>query len=132
MLAVAGYSVPKFALGQAFHRSFFHRTYYEQIAEEAVSAVPSGVTVEAVNYLGPQLAGRDQVLLWDGDGGTPVYAPWIIANTTTQQFTWRGGIAEQVKRVELLKKHGYKTVFERGGYIVLESPTAASSAGHSG
>jgi uncharacterized membrane protein len=132
MLAVGVYSVPKFALGQAFHRSFFHRTVYEKIAEEAVSAVPSGVTVEAVNYLGPQLSGRDKVLLWDGDGGTPVYAPWIIANTSTQQFTWRGGLSEQIKRVELLKKHGYKTVFDRGGYIVLKSPTAGSSAGHSG
>ena len=132
MCAVAVYSVPKFALGQAFHRSFFHRTVYEKIAEEAVSAVPSGVTVEAVNYLGPQLADRDKVLLWDGDGGTPVYAPWIIANTSTQQFTWRGGLAEQVQRVALLKKHGYQTVFDRGGYIVLKSPSAGSSAGHSG
>ena len=132
MCAIGAYSVPKFALGQAFHRSFFHRTVYEKIAEEAVSAVPSGVTVEAVNYLGPQLAGRDKVLLWDGDGGTPVYAPWIIANTSTQQFTWRGGVAEQVQRVALLKKHGYQTVFDRGGYIVLKSPSAGSSAGHSG
>jgi uncharacterized membrane protein len=132
MCAIAVYSVPKFALGQAFHRSFFHRTVYEKIAEEAVSAVPSGVTVEAVNYLGPQLADRDKVLLWDGDGGTPVYAPWIIANTSTQQFTWRGGLAEQVQRVALLKKHGYQTVFDRGGYIVLKSPSAGSSAGHSG
>ncbi|HEY4703017.1 MAG TPA: DUF2079 domain-containing protein, partial [Streptosporangiaceae bacterium] len=132
MCAIGAYSVPKFALGQAFHRSFFHRTVYEKIAEEAVSAVPSGVTVEAVNYLGPQLADRDKVLLWDGDGGTPVYAPWIIANTSTQQFTWRGGVAEQVRRVALLKKHGYQTVFDRGGYIVLKSPSAGSSAGHSG
>jgi hypothetical protein len=97
-----------------------------------VSKVPSGVTVESVNFLGPQLSGRDNVLLWDGDGGTPIYAPWIIANTSTQQFTWRGGLAEQKQRVALLKKHGYITVFERGGYIVLKSPTAGSSAGHSG
>jgi uncharacterized membrane protein len=132
MVAVGVYSVPKFALGQAFHRSFFHRTYYEQIAEEAVLAVPSGVTVEAVDYLGPQLADRDKVLLWDGDGGTPIYAPWIIANVSTQQFTFRGGIKEQVARVALLRKHGYQTVFERGGYIVLKSPTAGASPGHSG
>ncbi len=132
MVAVAVYAVPKFALGQAFHRSFFHRTVYETIAEEAVSAVPSGVTVEAANYLGPQLSPRDKVLLWDGDGGTPIYAPWIIANVSTQQFTFRGGIAEQVQRVALLRKHGYQTVFERGGYIVLKSPSAGTSAGHSG
>jgi uncharacterized membrane protein len=132
MCAVGVYLIPKFALGQAFHTSFYHRTYYEKVAEEAVSAVPSGVTVEAVNFLGPQLSGRDKVLLWDGDGKTPEYAPWIIANTTTQQFTFRGGISEQVQRVAFLKKHGYQTVFERGGYIVLKAPSAGSSAGHSG
>ena len=132
MVAVGVYSVPKFALGQAFHRSFFQRTAYEQIAEQAVSVVPSGVTVEAVDYLGPQLADRDNVLLWDGDGGTPIYAPWIVANVAVQQFTFRGGIKEQVARVALLRKHGYQTVFERGGYIVLKSPTAGASPGHSG
>jgi hypothetical protein len=132
MCAVGIALVPKFGLGQAFHLSFYHRTYAENVAEEAVSKVPSGVTVEAVNFLGPQLSGRDTVLLWDGDGETPDYAPWIIANTTTLQFTFRGGIAEQIQRVEQLKKHGYQTVFDRGGYIVLKSPTAGSSAGHHG
>jgi uncharacterized membrane protein len=131
MCAVAVYTVPKFALGQAFHRSFFQRTAYENIAEEAVATVPSGVTVEAVNYLGPQLAGRDKVLLWDGDGGTPEFAPWVIANTSTRQFTFHS-VQQQIQRVDLLRKHGYQTVFERGGYIVLKSPTAGSSAGHSG
>ena len=132
MCVVGVYLIPKFALGQAFHSYFYHRTAYQNIAEEAVSAVPSGVTVEAVNYLGPQLSGRDKVLLWDGDGETPVFAPWIVANTSTPQFTFRGGLAEQVQRVALLKKHGYQTVFDRGGYIVLKSPSAGASAGHSG
>jgi uncharacterized membrane protein len=126
MCAVGIALVPKFGLGQAFHLSFYQRTYSENVAEQAVSKVPSGVTVEAVNFLGPQLSGRDKVLLWDGDGTTPVYAPWIVANVDTRQFTFTS-VQEQIQRVALLKKHGYQTVFDRGGYIVLKSPSAGRS-----
>ncbi len=142
MCAVGVYLVPKFALGPALHSSFYHRTAEEQTAAAAVAAVPSGVTVEAVNALGPHLSGRDTVLLWDGDGETPVFAPWVVAATGGRQFTFHS-VQEQEQRIALLKRHGYQTVFDRGGFIVLRSPDAAKggpeagqaapgSAGHGG
>ena len=74
MIAVAVGLVPRFAFGDALHPSFYHHArMYAAAAADA--AVPSGVTVEAVNSLGPQLSGRDTVLLWDGDGKTPRFAP---------------------------------------------------------
>jgi hypothetical protein len=83
------------------------------------------VTVEAVNRLGPHLSGRDAVLLWDGDGGSPLYPPWVLASVAGRQFTFHS-VRQQEKRIALLRQHGYKTVFDRGGFIVLHSPGAGA------
>ena len=117
--------VPRFALGAALHRSFYHRTAHERDAAAAVAAVPPGVTVESVNWLGPHLSGRDTVLLWDGDGGSPLYPPWVVAATGSRQFTFHS-VKQQEQRLALLRQHGYKTVFDHGGYIVLHSPSAGT------
>jgi hypothetical protein len=91
-------------------------------AAAADAAVPSGVTVAAANYLGPQLSGRDTVLLWDGDGGTPPYgAPWVVADVARPVFTFKS-LTEQKQRVAQLESHGYKVVFSRDGYLVLHRP----------
>jgi uncharacterized membrane protein len=123
---VSVYVVPRFALGPALHPSFYHRTARETTAAAAVAAVPSGVTVEAVNHLGPQLSSRDTVLLWDGNGGSPLYPPWVLASMAGRQFTFHT-VKQQEQRIALLRKHGYQTVFERGGFIVLHSPDVSTS-----
>jgi hypothetical protein len=118
--------VPKFALGAAFHSSFYHRNAEQTTAAAAVAVVPPGVTVEVVNRLGPHLSGRDTVLLWDGDGGSPLYPPWVVAAVVGRQFTFHN-VRQQEQRIALLRKHGYQTVFDRGGFIVLHSPAAGSA-----
>jgi uncharacterized membrane protein len=119
MCAVAVALVPHFAFGAAFHTSFYRRDAQMNAAAAAVAAVPSGVTVEAVNNLGPQLSGRDTVLLWDGDGGTPpLGAPWVVAYVASRQFTWHS-VAEQRQRIAFLERNGYRVVFRRSGYLVL-------------
>ncbi len=125
--AVGVYLVPRFALGAALHSSFYHRNAEQTAAAAAVAAVPSGVTVEAVNRLGPHLSGRDTVLLWDGDGGSPLYPPWVLAAVVGRQFTFHS-VAQQEQRLALLKKHGYQTVFDHGGFIVLHSPSVSTPA----
>ena len=82
MIAVALALVPRFAFGVALQPSFYHRTFHERAEAAAAAAVPPGVTVEATNYLGPHLSGRDTVLLWDGDGTTPRFSPWVVADVT--------------------------------------------------
>jgi uncharacterized membrane protein len=119
MCAVAIALVPRFAFDSALHGSFYHRTAQEQAAAAADAVVPAGVTVDAVNFLGPQLSARDTVLLWDGDGGTPpLGAPWIVANVRQLQFTFHS-VLEQRQRVALLESRGYKVVFHSHGYLVL-------------
>jgi hypothetical protein len=133
--AVTLYLVPRFALGPALHPPFYQRSSEQAAAAAAVAAVPAGVTVEAVNRLGPHLSGRDDVLLWDGDGGSPLYPPWVLASVVGRQFTFHS-VSQQEQRIALLRKHGYQTVFDRGGFIVLHSPGASApapgSAGSSG
>jgi uncharacterized membrane protein len=129
MCAVALVLVPRFSFGPALHPSFYHRDAQMRAAAAAVAAVPSGVTVEATNFLGPNLSGRDTVLLWDGDGGTPpLLAPWVVANVRQWQFTF-SGVGEQRQHVALLERHGYRVVFHRDGYVVLHRAGSGRATG---
>ena len=123
MIAVAIALVPRFAFGAALHPSFYHRTFHARAEAAAAAVVPRGVTVEAVNYVGPHLSGRDTVLLWDGDGTTPRFSPWVVADVRHREFTWPSKRAER-QRVALLEKHGYRVTFRRAGYLVLRAPGA--------
>jgi uncharacterized membrane protein len=118
--------VPRFAFGPALHASFYRRDAQARAAAAADAVIPAGVTVEAVDNLGPQLSARDTVLLWDGDGSTPALAaPWVVANTSQLQFTFRS-VREQRRRVALLERHGYTVCFRRDGYLVLHRPGPAT------
>jgi hypothetical protein len=129
MCAVAVFLVPRFAFGPALHSSFYHRNGEMRAIAAADAVVPSGVIVAAVNNAGSQLSGRDTVVLWDGDGGTPpLLAPWVVANIRNQQFTFHN-VGEQKQRVAFLERHGYQVVFLRHGYVVLHragSPGASA------
>ncbi|HUY46351.1 MAG TPA: DUF2079 domain-containing protein [Streptosporangiaceae bacterium] len=118
MFVVAVYLVPRFGFGPALHASFYHRNARMNAAAAADAAVPSGVTVEAVDNLGPQLSARDTVLLWDGDGQSPRYPPWVVADVRRHVFTFPS-VRAQKQRVALLKRSGYQVVFRRDGYVVL-------------
>src|SRR5215831_14087231 len=118
MCAVALYLVPLFAFGAALHPSFYRRDARMNAAAAAVAAVPPGVTVEAVNHLGPQLSARDTVLLWDGDGSSPLRPPWVVADIAKKEFTFASR-GQQIRRVALLKDGGYQIVFSRDGYLVM-------------
>jgi uncharacterized membrane protein len=115
--AVTLASVPRFQLGDALHASFYRQTARTRAAAAADAVVPSEVRVEAVNTLGPQLSGRDTVLLWDGEH-PPGGSPWVVADVGSRQFTF-AGVPAQRERVALLRRTGYRVVFERDGYIVL-------------
>ena len=128
MCAVALFLVPLFAFGPALHPSFYRRDARMNAAAAAVAAVPSGVTVEAVNHLGPQLSARDVVLLWDGDGSSPLRPPWVVADIAKKEFTFASR-GQQVRRVALLKRSGYQIVFSRDGYLVMHRSDARQAAG---
>jgi uncharacterized membrane protein len=121
--AVAVALVPAYPLRQMFTSNFWHRSKLATIEAEAAVRVPSGTVVEAVNSIGPELSGRDTVLLWDGNGKTPRYEPWVVADVWRHQFTF-GNLQAQQQRLADLRKHGYVTVFSEGGIIVLHAPGA--------
>jgi uncharacterized membrane protein len=128
MCAVALVLVPLFAFGSALHPSFYRRDARMKAAAAAVAAVPPGVTVEAVNHLGPQLSARDTVLLWDGDGSSPLRPPWVVADVAKKEFTFTSR-GQQIRRVALLKRSGYQIVFSRDGYLVMHRKDTRQAAG---
>jgi uncharacterized membrane protein len=128
MCAVAVLLVPRFALGDALHRAFYHRSARMTAAAAAVAAVPSGVTVEAAGSAGPHLSSRDTVLLWDGEHA-PLWAPWVLADVARGEFTF-GSVQAQQQRVALLRRHGYQVVFERRGYLVLHRASGPAGKAH--
>ena len=128
MCAVALVLVPLFAFGSALHPSFYRRDARMNAAAAAVAAVPPGVTVEAVNHLGPQLSARDTVLLWDGDGSSPLRPPWVVADVAKKEFTFASR-GQQIRRVALLRRSGYQIVFSRDGYLVMHRNDTRQAAG---
>lgn len=111
--------VPRFALDQLYHPDFYRGDQAKiAAADAAVAAVPSGVTVEAVNSLGPALTGRATVLLWTD---RPAGAPWVVADTARWEFPF-GAPDAQRAQVDRLLAEGYRKVFERDGYVVLHRP----------
>jgi hypothetical protein len=124
MCAVTVYTVPRFDLDQALHAAFYQRTARMRAEAAAAAVVPSGVTVEATNYIGPHLAGRDTVLLWDGEQA-PLGSPWIVADVKRREFTFTS-VHEEKARVKLLLSTGYRVVFRRDGYLVLHRTTTGT------
>ncbi|MFI7227395.1 DUF2079 domain-containing protein [Nonomuraea angiospora] len=112
--AVALTLVPRFALDQLYHPPFYQEPK-AAAAAEAASKVPSGVTVEAVNSVGPALTSRTTVLLWTAQSHG---APWVVADTSRWEFPF-GSADEQRATVDALQGQGYAKVFERDGYVVL-------------
>jgi hypothetical protein len=78
------------------------------------------------------LSGRDTVLLWDGDGKHgPLRPPWVIADVTRLEFT-SSSVTQQKQSVALLLRSGYRTVFERDGYVVLHRVSQLSVSQRAG
>ncbi|MEW9551270.1 DUF2079 domain-containing protein [Nonomuraea sp. NPDC050783] len=106
--------VPRFALDQLYHPSFYKEPK-AAAAAEAVAKVPDGVVVEAPNSVGPALTARTTVLLF---GPASYNAPWVVADTARWEFPF-GSFEQQVAKVGELMGQGYVKVFERDGYVVL-------------
>ncbi|MBO0829413.1 MAG: DUF2079 domain-containing protein [Streptosporangiales bacterium] len=97
------------------HASWWTASPRQRAAAAAVAKVPDGVTVEAMNYLGPALSGRCDVRLLDR---TPRGAPWVVLDTAHRSFPFVT-LAEQRHRLPYLEAHGYREVFRSDGYVVL-------------
>jgi uncharacterized membrane protein len=111
--------VPRFALVSVVTPGFYRGTSQSVAAAAADAHVPDGVTVDAPQLLGPQLSGRDTVLLW-GPATASASASWIVAQTRwTFPFASLAGQRAQIQRLE---QGGYQVVFRRGAYLVLHRP----------
>ena len=120
MCAAAVAAVPRFALASLATPGFYGHDRQMQAEAAADAAVPRGVTVDAAQMLGPQLSGRDTVLLW---GPSATSADWIVAQAHyTYPFP---SLAVQQARIGDLERRGYRVTFRRDGYLVLHRPAPA-------
>jgi uncharacterized membrane protein len=113
--------IPHFSFGDLLKPGWYHRNWKQEDAVLAANHVPNNVVVEAASNAAPQLTSRDTVLLWDGDGSSPLFPDWVVTCTSDGEFTFPT-IADQIARVNLLKEHGYVTVYSVGGYLVMHKP----------
>jgi uncharacterized membrane protein len=109
--------LPRFALASLASPGFYDRDRQMQAEAAADATVPRGVTVDAAQMLGPQLSGRDTVLLW---GPAATSAAWIVAQADyTYPFRSLPGQRAQIGDLE---RRGYQVTFRRDGYLVLHRP----------
>ena len=88
-------------------------------AKRAAAHVPSGVLVASATQVGPQLLGRDRVIMWSfpGDRDYP-QTPWVLADTKRPSYPFASIEAQQAD-VQARVEAGYKIVFEDDGWVVL-------------
>ncbi len=121
--AAALAAVPRFALASLATPGFYGRDSQMRAEAAADATIPAGVTVDAAQMLGPQLSGRDTVLLW---GPSATSAAWIVAQTH-YTYPFRS-LAGQRAQIGDLERRGYRVAFRRGGYLVLRRPSATQVA----
>jgi len=126
-LATALAFLPFFAFGQLFSSSFYHRNAIATAEAHASSLVPSGVVVATSGNVGPFLLTRDTVLVYDNDGQTSPYQPWVVGNDGAQgEF----GFVSQTLETEQFKAliaRGYVIVWhdKSTGFFVAHAPNVS-------
>jgi uncharacterized membrane protein len=129
-LATAIAFVPYFAFKQLFQPSFFHRNTVATAEAHATSLIPPGVVVAATGNTGPFLLTHDTVVVYDNDGDTSPYQPWIVGNDGTQpQFGFacrRPGVLEAAQYQALIAQ-GYVIVWhdKATGFFTAHAPNVS-------
>jgi uncharacterized membrane protein len=119
--------VPSFAFGQMFNSSFYHRNSTATAEAHAASLIPSGVVVVTPGNVGPFLLTRDTVLVYDNDGDTSPYQPWIIGNDGAQgEFGFTSQKLE-TEQFQALIARGYVIVWhdKATGFFVAHAPNVS-------
>ncbi len=126
-LATAAAFLPFFAFKQLFQPSFYHRNALATAEAHAASLIPSGVVVAATGNTGPYLLRRDTVVVYDNDGHTSPYQPWIAGNDGAQpQFGFTSQKIEVAQFQQLIAR-GYVIVWhdKATGYFAAHAPNVS-------
>jgi uncharacterized membrane protein len=128
-LATAIAFVPSFAFSEIFGSAFYHRNADATAEAHASSLIPSGVVVAAAGNAGPFLLTRDTVLVYDDDGNTSPYQPWVLGNDGKEgEFGFVSQQTEQ-EQYQALVSRGYVIVWhDKGtGYFVAHAPNVSDA-----
>jgi uncharacterized membrane protein len=126
-LATALAFLPFFAFAQMFGPGFYHRNSTATAEAHASSLVPSGVVVATSGNVGPFLLTRDTVIIYDNDGDTSPYQPWVVGNDGAQgEFGFTCQTSEAAQYKDLIA-HGYVIVWhdKSTGFFVAHAPNVS-------
>lgn len=88
-------------------------------AHRLMDRIPDGATVQASNQLVPQLASRTSVSLYGWADSRPD-PEWIMVDTAVPQHRrWPQNFFEERKTLNDARAHGYRTVAEEDGFVLL-------------
>ncbi|MQY05194.1 DUF2079 domain-containing protein [Actinomadura macrotermitis] len=118
VVAIGVAALPFFSFKSLVSERYWAGAGRMDAAAAAAAQIPDGALVESSSNIGARLTGRTRVLLLDR---VPRWAPWVVADVREQRFQFCD-VREQQARVEYLLKNGYRTTFERDGYLVLHRP----------
>jgi uncharacterized membrane protein len=119
--------VPSFAFHQLYQPSFYHRNANATAEAHGASLVPAGVVVATAGNIGPFLVTKDTVLVYDDDGNTSPYQPWVVGNDGSQgEFGFVTQKAEAAQFQQLIAR-GYVIVWhdKSTGYFTAHAPNVS-------
>ncbi|MFI8768309.1 DUF2079 domain-containing protein [Streptomyces sp. NPDC053792] len=118
-LALSSAAAVVLGLGTLVRPEFWRPSPDKRPLATAAALIPDGATVEADNTVAPRLTARTDVVIADG---TPRGADWVLLRVDDRTFPF-ASVEEQRRRVELLLAHGYTTVREEDGTVLLHRTT---------
>ncbi|MFJ8763006.1 DUF2079 domain-containing protein [Streptomyces cyaneofuscatus] len=113
---------PGFALSQVFDPLTWETPPRAAAAHRLMEKIPDDVTVAASNRLVPQLTNRCTVTLF-GSPHTPLTADWIFVDTESP-MGFPISVQEEAESLGQARKHGYRTVAQDDGFLLLHRSTA--------
>lgn len=100
-----------------FDGTFWARDTRVEAARDVLALVPDGAAVAATNRLAPQLTSTHDVYLFSVDSPDLAWADWIVADV--REPDWPNDPVTVRRQIDQLRQHGYRTVAERAGFVVL-------------
>lgn len=104
-------------LGAVFDGTFWQRDARAEAANHVLSLIPENVTVAATNRLAPQLTSSRDVYLFAADSPDLARADWVVVDIAEPD--WPNDPPTVRRQIEQLRHHGYRTVIERSGFVLL-------------
>ncbi|WP_316740245.1 DUF2079 domain-containing protein [Streptomyces sp. MK7] len=121
--AVALLILPNFPLWQLVQPETWRTSPRVALAHKIMESIPDNATVQASTLLVPQLTNRTSVSVYGWYSSRP-HPDWIMVDTwVPTSMRWPQSWAAEQQSLAQAKAHGYRTVVDEQGFILLRRRT---------